>query len=47
MTGKQEFGMEWREERFVLPACSRSVRQYADLHQFAGKPSPASGGPSD
>lgn len=47
MTGKQEFGMAWREERIASPACLRSVHLYADLQQFAGRLSPAYGGPPD
>ncbi|WP_433011487.1 hypothetical protein [Kribbella sp. CA-294648] len=47
MTGKQEFGMAWREERIAAPACLRSVHLYADLQQFAASLGPAYGGPSD
>lgn len=47
MTGKQEFRTLWREERDVMPACLRSVLRYADIHQLAGRLSPAYGGPPD
>ncbi|WP_328330383.1 hypothetical protein OHA70_08595 [Kribbella sp. NBC_00382] len=47
MSGKQEFRKAWREERNVMPACLRSVLRYADIHQLAGRLSPAYGGPPD
>ncbi|NEA34300.1 hypothetical protein [Streptomyces sp. SID13031] len=47
MTGKQEFRKTWREQRNAMPACLRSVRLYADIHQLAGSLSPAYGGPPD
>ena len=47
MTGKQEFGMAWREERIASPACLRSVHQYADSRQLAASLSPTYGGPPD
>ncbi|MEV8373981.1 hypothetical protein AB0P21_14665 [Kribbella sp. NPDC056861] len=47
MTGKREFEAAWREKRDAMPACLRSVRQYAGIHLLAGSLSPRYGGPPD
>ncbi|MFI5711169.1 hypothetical protein [Kribbella sp. NPDC051620] len=47
MTGTQEFGKLWRDERDSMPACLRSVRLYAEIDELAGSLSPAYGGPPD
>ncbi|WP_343974929.1 MULTISPECIES: hypothetical protein [Kribbella] len=45
MTGKQGLRKSWREERFVMPACLRSVHLYGGSNELAGSLSPAYGGP--